>query len=613
MKIKLFHNFANNICKKWWFKTAAIFLLGGIFIYFSNDLYAKAFPGKIFPKVSVNGVALGRLDQEAARKELQQAIDQFNLTGLIYKYQDKEINISMISQGATDPDLSSSIITFDLTKTITESYHYGRSQSYLTDLWSHFKSLFFGQEISLGYNLNEVELKNILNQNFSEYLNPAVNAGYQIENDQISLIAEEVGTDFDYQKIISLTNQQIKKFDNKIINLNIIVDLPEVYQKEITAELIEQVADLLKIPEIKLIYNDKNWFIKKEEFQKWFAVAKLNKQVKNEFSADYLESYLSSLAQEINVSVKDAKFALTNGKVSEFEPGSDGLELMLADSIKKINNEFFDNQQTSIELVVEVTPAKSQVGSLNDLGIKENIGTGHSNFKGSPPNRIYNIGIGAETLNGILIAPNETFSLVKALSPIDASAGYRQELVIKGNKTIPEYGGGLCQIGTTTFRAALASGLPIIERQSHAYRVVYYEPAGTDATIYDPKPDMRFLNDTGHYILIQTKIVGNNLYFEFWGTKDSRLIEQTTPVIYNITSPGPTKYIESEEVSEGEKCIETPHSGADTYFNYKITYPLGEIKEETFRSHYVPWPKVCLVPLGSLEGEATSTPSLINS
>ena len=70
---------------------------------------------------------------------------------------------------------------------------------------------------------------------------------------------------------------------------------------------------------------------------------------------------------------------------------------------------------------------------------------------------------------------------------------------------MPEYGGGLCQIGTTVFRAAVNSGLPITERRPHAYRVVYYEPAGFDATIYDPRPDLRFINDTENYILIQTK------------------------------------------------------------------------------------------------------------
>jgi vancomycin resistance protein YoaR len=170
------------------------------------------------------------------------------------------------------------------------------------------------------------------------------------------------------------------------------------------------------------------------------------------------------------------------------------------------------------------------------------------------------------------------------------------ELVIKGDKTTPEYGGGLCQVGTTTFRVALNTGLPIIERRNHSYRVSYYEPAGTDATIYDPSPDLKFVNDTAGHILIQTKITGNTLRFEFWGTSDGRQVTQTKPEIYNITQPGPTKIVETQELAPGQKkCTESAHAGADTVFYRTITYMSGEKKEETWKSHYVPWQAVCLV------------------
>ena len=109
--------------------------------------------------------------------------------------------------------------------------------------------------------------------------------------------------------------------------------------------------------------------------------------------------------------------------------------------------------------------------------------------------------------------------MLKVLIPFTEKAGWLPELVIKGNKTVPELGGGLCQIGTTLFRAILASGLPITERQSHSYRVRYYEPAGADATIYEPRPDFRFVNDTGNYLLINGYVEGDEVTFEVWGTK----------------------------------------------------------------------------------------------
>jgi hypothetical protein len=133
-------------------------------------------------------------------------------------------------------------------------------------------------------------------------------------------------------------------------------------------------------------------------------------------------------------------------------------------------------------------------------------------------------------------------------------------------------------------------------RQNHSYRVSYYEPAGMDATIYDPLPDVRFINDTPDYLLIQARIEGDNLYFDFWGKSDGRQATTTTPVIFNIVKPAPTKIIETTDLKPGERrCTESSHNGADTYFDYTVIYPDGEEKVERFKSHYVPWRAVCLV------------------
>jgi vancomycin resistance protein YoaR len=168
-------------------------------------------------------------------------------------------------------------------------------------------------------------------------------------------------------------------------------------------------------------------------------------------------------------------------------------------------------------------------------------------------------------------------------------------LVIKGNKTTPEYGGGLCQIGTTAFRTALEGGMPITERRNHSYRVRYYEPAGTDATLYEPSPDFKFRNDTANWILITGELVGDEVSFTFWGTDDGRVSSYTKPKIYNIVAPPPMKIIETTELAPGKmKCTESAHAGADASFDYKVIYPNGEVKDQNFFSRYRPWQAVCL-------------------
>jgi len=263
-------------------------------------------------------------------------------------------------------------------------------------------------------------------------------------------------------------------------------------------------------------------------------------------------------------------------------------------------------QETS--LVVEEIMPQVATEQINTYGIKELVGEGTSDFSGSPANRRHNITVGADTLNGILIEPGQEFSLVQTLGEIDAESGYLPELVIKGNQTIPEYGGGLCQIGTTAFRLALDAGLPITERSPHSYRVSYYEPAGTDATIYNPQPDLKFINNTGHYLLFITRIAGNLLTFQFYGTDDGRQVELTKPRLYNFVKPPSTKIVETTDLAPGQqKCTESAHTGADAEFTRTITYPDGEVKAETWTSHYQPWQEVCLLGVEKISSAEEGT------
>jgi vancomycin resistance protein YoaR len=389
---------------------------------------------------------------------------------------------------------------------------------------------------------------------------------------------------------------------------------PSLTQQKLVSLLSEARRVVATDVTLAFAFDDKAWSAKPEVWRTWLGAREESSIVTLAFTTAAAREFFDSLAAEVNQPAYDAKFEVQNGRVAAFQSSQPGRAVDVAATMRAAEAALVAGVSKPVTLTVAVTEPTVTTAEANDLGITELIGVGTSNFKGSPKNRRHNIKVGADSLNGLLVKPDETFSLLKALGTIDASTGYLPELVIKGNKTIPEYGGGLCQIGTTTFRAALGSGLPIVERRNHSYRVVYYEPAGTDATIYDPAPDFKFKNDTGGTILIQTKVQGDDLRFEFWGTKDGRQVEQTKPRIFNVTVPPPTKIVETEDLEPGEKkCTEKPHNGADAEFTYTVTYADGRKDGQVFKSHYVPWQEVCLlgVPKGTLtpaEGEAPANP-----
>ncbi len=280
------------------------------------------------------------------------------------------------------------------------------------------------------------------------------------------------------------------------------------------------------------------------------------------------KKFLETVAAQTDKEPTDAKFKIEEGKIINFAMEQNGIKLDIAESLEKIKKAIADNNffsKKEIELVWKIIEPKVKSEDINKLEINTILGEGISNFRGSPQNRIHNIKTASQVFNGILIKPEEEFSFIKTLGPVDEEHGYLPELVIKNNETVPEFGGGICQVSTSAFRAAIYSGLKITERHSHAYPVPYYNPQGIDATVYIPRPDLKFINNTPGYILIQTEIKGTKLIFRFYGTSDNRKIEVDGPFVTEKGTDGSMK----------------------TYFIQKV-YDSNQnlIIEENFKSYY---------------------------
>ncbi len=616
-----------NISHGWLLDVAIIFFIVLVLMTALLIGFEKKYKDKIYPGVTVGNIDLDGRPIRSARTIINEKINEINQDGITFYYGNKETIVKPII-ASLESDLAYEIINFDAENTVLEAYNFGREDNFFVNLQNKLKSLFFKKQINLHITINDEQVEEALRNNFSELEIPAENAKLVskkkiylggMENFQFDVQKEKLGKTIDYKKGISQLKKQLAQINNNSIELFTSTDYPTIYKKD-ALNIENKAQNIVALAPLVLKHDKQEWKLNKAELAGWLTLknetAEDNDIIKVSINSEVVQNYLKEkIAPEINQEPIEAKFEIKNGRVTKFQASRDGITLNTEATFSKIEFEFIKNEQKEIDLVVEELKSNSSIEDVNDIGIKETVGIGESDFSGSPANRRHNISIGANTLNGIIIKPDEEFSLMGTLGEIDGSAGYKQELVIKDNKTIPEYGGGLCQIGTTMFRAALASGLPITMRRNHSYRVSYYEPAGTDATIYDPWPDLRFINDTGNNILIQSRIEGNNLYFDFWGTNDGRIAERTDPIIYNIVKPPPTKFVETLDLKPGEKkCTEHAHNGADAYFDYKVTYQNGEAKTERFNSHYVPWQEVCLIGVEELsepEKSATSTEEAI--
>lgn len=324
------------------------------------------------------------------------------------------------------------------------------------------------------------------------------------------------------------------------------------------------------------------------------------------YSREKLDEKLNLFIKNINKPPVEALFNFEGGKVKEFRESENGREVdtenlnqQILTKAKIIINSS-GNESVIIPVLTKTLAPNLTTEKVNKMGIKELIGKGTSSFQHSIENRIYNVNLAASRINGILIEPGETFSFVEALGDVSAFTGYKQAYIIENGKTVLGDGGGVCQVSTTLFRAALNAGLSINERNAHAYRVSYYEQdsgPGIDATVFVPSVDLKFTNDTKNHILIQTIVDLNNLTLTFllYGTKDGRVSEISDPVILSQTPAPEPRYEDDPNLPKGQlKQIDFAAAGAKVYFTRIVTKDGKTIIDEKFSSNYRPWQAVYL-------------------
>ena len=330
-------------------------------------------------------------------------------------------------------------------------------------------------------------------------------------------------------------------------------------------------ADILKATEREfyLISGESPLQIDNETLKGWFEPYLRVYSGENDLrpSREKIREYLKTTATMINMEPVDAKINFKNSRATEFVPATDGKRLNIPETENNIAMAMIHGENKA-ELVIDKIEPEITLEKINDLGINEFLGRGESDYGKSPASRIHNIKIGLSKFNGIILKPGEEFSFNSLLGEVDEKDGYQAELVIKSGQLVREYGGGLCQVSTTVFRAAIMSGLKITERKPHSFPVQYYNPQGFDSTIYPGVVDLKFVNDTSGHILIQTKLIGSKLRVEIYGSSDGRKVGMEGPFQYDLRSNGAMK----------------------AYFIRKITVADGSVQEERFDSTYKPPP-----------------------
>ncbi|MCA9936924.1 MAG: VanW family protein [Anaerolineales bacterium] len=281
-------------------------------------------------------------------------------------------------------------------------------------------------------------------------------------------------------------------------------------------------------------------------------------------------------------------------------PHVNGRELDVDATLEQLKSHLGSADRYVPLVVDDIIPEVQASSTAADLGITELITQSTTWFYGSSDERKHNIARAAANFFGIVVAPYEEFSFNKYLGSISEDDGYTEGLIIVGGQTIKGIGGGVCQVSTTLYQTAFLGGFPIVERWEHGYWLDYYNDGqgpGMDATVYSPIVDMRFINNTPYYLLIENYYDTENeaLTFKFYSTGMGRQVVKTEPEFFNMTerpSQEEDRWVYDPDLEPGTVLqIDWATPGVDVVVQRTVYNADGEpLIDESVSSHYIPYP-----------------------
>ncbi len=209
------------------------------------------------------------------------------------------------------------------------------------------------------------------------------------------------------------------------------------------------------------------------------------------------------------------------------------------------------SKETNRELTIPFTETEPKLTTekAKALGINEVIGSFTTHHPCCKP-RVTNIHTIADIVDGAIVLPGETFSLNGYVGERDRGRGFVEAPMILDGKLQPAVGGGVSQFATTMFNAVFFSGLKDVEHKPHSFFISRY-PAGREATVSHPAPDLKWTNDSETGVLVETSYTGTTITVTFYGTKRYDEVRSVTGARTRYTSPG-VVYL-----PPGPKCIAT--------------------------------------------------------
>lgn len=455
-----------------------------------------------------------------------------------------------------------------------------------------------GIEIS---NLTKEEAKAKIEEKLAQIQKTDITLKY--EDYSIAITPEQIELNIDLEKALNEA-EKIGRTNNILVD-NYAILKASILKTDIKSELIynqDILSDIIKnvnaeipgalkevsyeVDEDKLIITKgKNGIIVKADELKKQIIKNIENQLKD-IASDIIIPTEKKSAQAIDIEniyheiYKEARDAYIEENPFKLHVEETGLDFKITmEEAKQIIKE----EKDIYEIPLKVTKPKVKTEDLGNKLFKQTLAKYSTIYDAGNVNRGTNIAIAARTINGTVLLPGETFSYNKILGNTTKEKGYRLGTAYVGGKTVPSYGGGICQVSSTLYNAVLYANLEIVERYNHSYAVSYV-PAGRDATVAYGGKDFKFKNTRNYPIKIVASAKNGVVSISLAGIKEEKEYEIELRSTVLSRTPCKVVYQDNNSLAAGkEKVVQSGYNGLKSKA-YKIVKYNGKTISKTLLS-----------------------------
>ena len=564
--------------------------------------------GRVHPGVTVAGVPVGGMSPELARAALRTELLKRSAVPVTVSYKDKQWKVSAEQVG----------LAYDHDAQVARAMAVGRSGAPPEQFAERLSALVRGVELDPAPIADPALLASTLETIAAGTDDPAVNATVKMQGTTATVVDGRNGRALDRSAAGRLILAAFSRSGDHAVSAPVPIDRMSVTAP--AAARAAKLAESMVTGPATITFDDSSWEFSREQIAKWLAFTPSTETTSSAAGAatdtSELAVYVSpkkakkpilaELGTDVGRPAKNAKFKTSNGKVT-IVPSQEGIGPDIKDLSVSLTSKLKNPQSDrTVALRTTRTQPKITTAKARSMGIKERISTYTTTYESGNRPRVNNIHLLGDALDGSLIEPGGSFSFNGAAGQRTAAKGYQEANAIVNGKLVPQLGGGVCQVGTTLFNTVFESGLPVLERRNHSFYISHY-PKGRDATVSWGGPDLKFKNDTDHWVLVSVSYTGSSITISLYGTDpDYKVKAEVGP--WRDERPFPTEEVKDPKMEVGSRIVED--SGiSGRAITVKRIVKKGDkvVRTDTFVSKYRP--KAQVVRVGTKKPK-TKAPSV---